>query len=275
MCYIRTRQPCKPEWRGTPLTDWNAGQYLKFEDERTRPSIDLIERVPLAEIRNAVDIGCGPGNSTELIVNRYPNAFVLGLDNSPGMLAKARERLPGVGFKEEDIATWEPHERYDLIFANAVLQWLPDHPRLLARLASLLEVGGRLAVQMPNNLHEPSHRLMKQIAQKGPWAGKLTSAFQARETIGTFEDYYSWLRQAGCKADIWQTTYVHPLTDAGAIVEWFKSTGLKPYLDALSPDEQSEYLRRYRAEIEKAYPAQKDGRVLLRFPRLFFVAQRQ
>jgi trans-aconitate 2-methyltransferase len=257
-----------------PLADWNAGQYLIFEDERTRPAIDLIRRIPLEKIRSAVDIGCGPGNSTELIVNRYTGARVLGLDNSPDMLAKARVRLPEVSFQEADIATWNPDERYDLIYANAVLQWLPDHQRLLARLASLLETGGCLAVQMPNNLHEPSHRLMQKVAQEGSWAVKLKAASLAREEIGSFENYYSWLRQAGCSADLWQTTYVHPLANAGAIVEWFKSTGLRPYLDPLTPVEQSEYLDRYRAEIERAYPAQQEGKVLLRFPRLFFVAQR-
>ncbi|MEE1657108.1 trans-aconitate 2-methyltransferase [Microvirga sp. CF3062] len=257
------------------MADWDAGQYLKFEDERTRPAADLIRRIPLAEIRSAVDIGCGPGNSTELITNRYPGARMLGLDSSPDMLAKARVRLPGVSFQEADIAAWNPDERYDLIFANAVLQWLPDHPRLFARLASCLETGGCLAVQMPNNLHEPSHRLMRKVAQEGPWAEKLAAVSQSRERIGSFEDYYSWLLQAGCSADLWQTTYVHPLADAEAIIEWLKGTGLRPYLDPLSPEEQSEFLDRYRIEIEKAYPAQQDGKVLLRFPRLFFVAQRQ
>lgn len=257
------------------MADWNAGQYLKFEDERTRPAIDLIGRVPLAEIRSAVDIGCGPGNSTELIVRRYPDAHVLGLDNSPDMIAKARMRLPEVSFQEADIATWTPDGCYDLIFANAVLQWLPDHRRLLARLASSLGTGGCLAVQMPNNLQEPSHRLMRNVAQEGPWADKLKDASVSREEIGSFEDYYSWLLEAGCSVDLWQTTYVHPLADAAAIVEWLKGTGLRPYLNPLSPEERSMFLDRYHAEIEKAYPAQQDGRVLLRFPRLFMVAQKQ
>ncbi|NBJ10894.1 trans-aconitate 2-methyltransferase [Microvirga arsenatis] len=256
------------------MADWNAGQYLKFEDERTRPAADLLRRVPVVSARNAADIGCGPGNSTELIVNRYPDARVLGLDNSPDMLAKARERLPGVTFEEAEISAWEPGERFDLIFANAVLQWLPDHPALLPRLVSLLSHGGCLAVQMPNNLDEPSHRIMEQVARNGPWAGKLARASEAREKIGSFEEYYTWLQQAGCSVDIWQTTYVHPLAGAGAIAEWFKSTGLKPYLDPLSPEERFGYLELYRTEIAKAYPAQPDGRVLLRFPRLFFVAQR-
>lgn len=256
------------------MADWNAGQYLEFEDERTRPSVDLLRRVPLSAAERCVDLGCGPGNSTELLVKCYQNAQVSGLDNSPGMLAKARERLPGLTFEEADIATWHPEERFDLIFANAVLQWIPDHPGLLTRLVSFLKKGGCLAVQMPNNRDEPSHRLMGQVANDGPWSAKLASASAAKEKIGSFEDYYACLQRAGCAVDLWQTTYVHPLDGAGAIVEWFKSTGLKPYLDPLSPDEQREYLRRYEEEIARAYPAQADGKVLLRFPRLFFVAQR-
>jgi trans-aconitate 2-methyltransferase len=128
---------------------------------------------------------------------------------------------------------------------------------------------------MPNNLNEPSHRLMGQIAQEGSWAEKLASASKARETIGSFEDYYAWLLQAGCSVDIWQTIYVHPLDGAEAIVEWFKSTGLKPFLDHLSTEERSEYLRRYQAAIAEAYPVQQDRKVLLRFPRLFFIARRE
>ncbi|KLK90621.1 trans-aconitate methyltransferase [Microvirga vignae] len=256
------------------MADWNAGQYLKFEDERTRPSVDLLRRVPLSDPQHCVDLGCGPGNSTELLIRRFQAAQIRGLDNSPGMLAKARERLPGLTFEEADIATWQPKERFDLIFANAVLQWIPDHPGLLSRLVSFLRNGGFLAVQMPNNLNEPSHRLMEQIAHEGPWATKLTSASAAKEKIGSFEDYYAWLQHAGCTVDIWQTTYVHPLDGADAIVEWFRSTGLKPYLDPLSPEEQAQYLGRYKEEIARAYPAQADGKVLLRFPRLFFVAQR-
>jgi len=257
------------------LTDWNAGQYLKFDDERTRPALDLLRRVPLSDPEHCVDLGCGPGNSTELLVARYPNARVSGLDTSPDMLAKARQRLPGVDFCLADLATWQPDERFDLIFANAVLQWLPDHPNLLARLATFLRSGGCLAVQMPNNLNEPSHRLMEQVAGDGPWADRLCSAPAAREAIGSFEAYYAWLQQAGCSVDLWQTTYVHPLDGADAIAAWFGSTGLRPYLAPLSPEEQAVYLDRYRAEIARAYPPQADGKVLLRFPRLFFVATKK
>jgi trans-aconitate 2-methyltransferase len=154
-----------------------------------------------------------------LLVERFPREAVIGVDTSPGMIAKARERLPTLTFEQADISAWQPDERVDLIFANAVLQWVPDHSNLLPRLASFLSPGGCLAVQMPNNEDEPSHRLMRAVALAEPWAGKLRSATAARETIGSFEAYYDWLLEAGCHVDIWQTTYVHPLDGAAAIVE--------------------------------------------------------
>jgi trans-aconitate 2-methyltransferase len=182
--------------------------------------------------------------------------------------------LPRVAFEEADIETWQTEDRFDLIFANAVLQWIPDHLGLIPRFISFLKKGGCLAVQMPNNLDEPSHRLMTEVAKTGPWAVKLNSATAAREKIGSFEDYYACLIGAGCTVDLWQTTYVHPLDGPRVIVEWFKSTGLRPHLDPLSSEEKAEYLSRYAEEIAKAYPMREDGKVLLRFPRLFFVAQR-
>ncbi len=256
------------------MADWSPGQYLKFEDERTRPSVDLLARVPLARAARCIDVGCGPGNSTELLVARFPDAVVSGLDSSPAMIAKAKERLPGLVFETADIRAWEPRERFDLIFANAVFQWVPDHATLLPRLAGFLAPGGCLAVQMPNNMDEPSHRLMREVARAGPWAGLLAAAAGAREEIGSFEAYYGWLRGAGCEVDLWQTSYVHALDGASAIVEWFRSTGLRPYLDPLPPEERDAFLALYRDAIAEAYPAQADGKVLLRFPRLFLVARR-
>lgn len=257
------------------MADWNAGQYLKFEDERTRPATDLLRRVPLAEAERCVDLGCGPGNSTALLAERFPAARITGLDSSAAMIAAARERLPDVDFHHVDLQAWEPSERFDLIFANAVLQWLPDHAALLPRLVSFLKIGGVVAVQMPNNLDEPAHRLMAQIAKTGPWAGALSSTSTARSAIGSFEDHCACLQRAGCSVAIWQATYVHALDGPAAIVEWFRSTGLKPYLDPLSDEERADYLALYEAAIAEAYPAQGDGKVLLRFPRLFFVAQRR
>jgi trans-aconitate 2-methyltransferase len=256
------------------VADWSPGLYLKFEDERTRPAVDLLARVPLDGARRCIDVGCGPGNSTELVAARFPDATVTGLDSSPAMVAKARDRLPGLAFETGEIEAWEPRERFDLVFANAVFHWVPDHAALLPRLAGTLAPGGCLAVQMPNNLDEPSHRLMRETALDGPWAGTLATAAGMREEIGSFEDYYGWLRGAGCRVDLWQTTYVHALDGAAAIVEWFKSTALRPYLDPLAPEEREAYLARYLAAIERAYPEQADGKALLRFPRLFMVAQR-
>jgi trans-aconitate 2-methyltransferase len=258
----------------TSTVDWSAAQYLKFEDQRTRPSVDLLARVPLDDPRACMDIGCGPGNSTELVARRYPGAQVEGMDSSPNMLAKARERLPRLAFEQADIATWQPRRPYDLLFANAVLQWLPDHKRLFTRLAGLLPIGGVLAAQVPDNYDEPSHTSMREVARAGPWADKLARADEAKADIGSFDDYYRWLRAAGCDVDIWRTTYVHEMEGAGAIVEWFKSTGLRPYMDPLSAEERAEFLIRYEELIAVRYQRHDDGTLLLRFPRLFIVARR-
>ena len=152
---------------------WSARQYLRFEAERTRPVRDLLAAVPNTDVRAAVDLGCGAGNSTEMLAARFPHATVSGLDNSSDMLAAARKRLPNVRFAEADIGSWADEGPFDVILANAVLQWLPDHERLLPDLAGRLAPGGSLAVQMPDNLDEPAHVLMREVAADGPWADKL------------------------------------------------------------------------------------------------------
>ena len=254
--------------------DWSAAQYLKFEDERTRPARDLLDRIPVRHPRECIDLGCGPGNSTELLARCFPQASVEGMDSSPDMLAKARDRLPSLRFNEGDIARWKPEKTYDIIFSNAVLHWLPNHEHIFPRLVEAVTPGGCLAIQMPDNGDQPCHLAMREVAESSPWADRLSKAEDARAAIGTFEDYYRLFRQAGCDVDLWRTTYVHPLAGASAIVEWFKSTGLKPYTDPLSNAERSEFLARYEAKMAAAYPAQPDGKVLLRFPRLFIVASR-
>ncbi|AWN46314.1 trans-aconitate 2-methyltransferase [Methylobacterium terrae] len=256
------------------MADWDAGQYLKFADERTRPAADLLARVTLAAPARAVDLGCGPGNSTALIAARFPDAAITGLDSSPAMLEEARRALPGRSFREADIAAWAPDAAPDLIFANAVLHWLPDHAALLPRLAGFLAPGGCLAVQMPDNLDEPSHRLMREVAEEAPFRARLAGAAGARTTLGTVRDYDAWLSRAGCTVDLWRTTYIHPLAGHRGIVEWVRSTGLRPFLTPLDPEAQAAYLARYEAALREAYPMQEDGRVLLPFPRLFLVARR-
>ncbi|MFL5258487.1 MAG: trans-aconitate 2-methyltransferase [Hyphomicrobiales bacterium] len=254
------------------MREWNSEQYLKFADERTRPARDLLAQVPLAESRRVFDLGCGPGNSTELLAARYPNAEITGIDSSPDMLEAARDRLPELSFVQADVAAWTPDGECDLLFANAVFQWVPHHPRVLQRLAAHLKPGGVLAVQMPDNLGEPVHALMCETAAQGPWASGMADA--ARDELPAAQDYYDLLRSAASHVDIWRTTYHHPLEGAQGIVEWMKGTGLRPFLAKLAPDEQRAFLESYTARIAAAYPLRADGKVLLAFPRLFIIAVR-
>lgn len=256
------------------MGDWNAALYLTFERDRTRPSIEMLARVSHETPKRILDLGCGPGNSTELLARRYPDAEILGLDSSPDMLSKARQRLPQATFLEADIASWTPDQAFDLIFANAVLQWLPGHQALFPRLVSWLSSEGCLAVQMPDNLHEPSGALMRDVAAKGPWKDKFTGVEALREEIPAMEKYYDWLSAAGTSVDIWKTTYCHVMDGPGAIVDWLRSTGLRPFLERLTEPEQEEFLARYEAALADAYPMRADGKRLLRFPRVFMVATR-
>ena len=259
---------------GTAL-NWSAKQYAAFEDERTRPVRDLLGALPVIHARSVIDLGCGPGTSTEVLATRYPQAQIAGIDSSPDMIAAARERLPHIRFRVEDVQTWRDPGSFDVILANAVLHWLHDHESLMPRLVECLEPGGALAVQMPDNLDEPAHRLMRQIAQDGPWAAKLAGASAVRTPLASAEWYYELLKPHCARVDIWRATYYHALPGgAAAIAEWFKGSGLRPFLDPLSDDERTAYLLDFKHGMEKTYPSRADGSVLLPFPRLFMVAIR-
>jgi trans-aconitate 2-methyltransferase len=255
---------------------WSAAQYSKFEEERSRPVKDLLARIPTRTVTRAADIGCGPGNSTELLQRQFPDAVITAIDSSADMIEAAKRRLPDVRFAIDDIAAWQgPRKHFDLILANAVLQWLPDHAALLPALLDKLAVGGSLAVQVPDNLEEPVHRLMRKIAVEGSWAEKLAAAVGARSVRHSAKWYFRALRDGGASVDIWRTTYYHPLAGgADAVVEWFKGSGLNPFLEPLDSTERSAFLLRYRAGVAEAYPGLRDGTVLLAFPRLFFIATR-
>jgi trans-aconitate 2-methyltransferase len=254
---------------------WSANQYLRFEAERTRPVRDLLAAVPTTDVHTAVDIGCGPGNSTEMLLARFAQASVIGLDTSRDMLDAARKRLPGVRFVEADIASWPDEGPFDVILANAVLQWLPGHEALFPRLLGKLAPGGSLAVQMPDNLDEPAHVLMREVAADGPWAGALRDVGSSRAARNTPQWYFELLHDACSAVDVWRTTYHHALAGgAGAVVEWFKGSGLRPFLDPLDEAQRAGYLERYERAIRAAYPPLADGTVLLPFPRLFVVATR-
>jgi trans-aconitate 2-methyltransferase len=254
---------------------WSAKQYVAFEDERTRPVRDLLSAVPEMDVRRAMDLGCGPGNSTEVLAARFPKAEIRGIDSSQDMIAAARKRLPQLHFAVGDIESWQDENAYQVILANAVFQWVPDHAALFPALIGRLSMGGALAVQMPDNLDEPAHRLMRDTASQGPWATKLASSMQPRLALNNADWYYRLLRPVSSRVDLWRTTYYHVLAGgAAAVVEWFKGSGLRPFLEPLNESERAAYLGHYAEAIARAYPAQTDGSVLLPFPRLFMLAVR-
>ncbi|CAM3678771.1 trans-aconitate 2-methyltransferase [Bordetella sputigena] len=254
---------------------WSSKQYLMFENERTRPVRDLLSAVPSDDAREVIDLGCGPGNSTEVLARRFPTARVSGLDSSADMIAAARKRMPQVQFEVADIHTWQPATAYDVILANAVFQWVPNHETVFPALVSRLSEGGSLAIQMPDTMDERPHRMMRELAVDGPWADKLKDASQARTALRSAEWYYELLQQHCATANIWRTTYYHVLKDGpDAIVEWFKGSALRPFLDPLDEDEKRSYLARYTDLVRQTHPPLADGSVLLPFPRLFMVATR-
>ncbi len=256
------------------MKDWNPDLYRRFEDERTRPARDLLARVPLESPRRVVDLGCGPGNSTELLAERFPAAEVVGIDNSAAMLDSARERLPGCRFELADIAGWTPDEAPDLIYANAALQWVAHHERLLPRLLGVLAPGGVLAVQMPDNRDEPTHRAMRELAVLPPFAALIGDANRVRTELLGPNGYYDLLAPISESVDLWRTAYQHPMESPARIVEWVRGTGLKPFVDPLPEPERAQFMAAYERRIAVSYPARADGRLLLAFPRLFFVARR-
>ncbi len=247
---------------------WSPEHYTRFEEDRTRPVRDLVAAIPNPAPATAMDLGCGPGNSTEVLAARYPDAAIAGLDSSADMIAAARQRLPRLQFEVADIAQWQG--RADVILSNAALHWLPDHATLLPRLVTRLTPGGTLAIQMPDNLEEPAYQVMREVA--GPaLLGRAGGQRGGMESAGT---YYGLLKAVCSRVDIWRTTYFHVLEGADAIVEWFRGSGLRPFLQALDEAGRADFLARYRAGIAAAYLAQADGTILLPFPRLFLVATR-
>jgi len=253
------------------MAAWDDAQYLKFGDERTRAARDLLARVPLAAPAQVVDLGCGPGNSTALLRERWPAARLTGVDNAPEMLARATKDHPGIAWVLGDAANYVPDPPADLLFANAVFHWVPDHAALFPALLGRLRPGGVLAVQMPHSFDEPSHRLMREtratVAPGKPAAG-------AAVAVGDAAFYYDLLAPRARAVDVWRTTYMHVMPDADGIVEWVKGTGLRPYLDDLDAPTRARFLDAYGRAVAAAYPARADGQRLYAFPRLFIVAVR-
>lgn len=201
-------------------------------------------------------------------MQRYPSALVNGIDASEDMLRQARQRLPQCEFVEADLAGWLPNEPVDLLFANAVFQWLPDHLNVMRRLLQTLAPGGVLAAQMPDNTREPSHLVMEEVGMR------FAVAEAKRIGLPSVETYYDTLQPLCRKVEIWHTVYNHSLADVAAIVEWFRGSALRPFLDALDAQTGQQFISAYIRELSAHYRARADGRVLLRFPRLFVVAAR-
>lgn len=251
--------------------DWDPALYRSYEIERTRPARDLLARVRAGGVELAFDLGCGPGNSTQLLADRFSYAEIIGIDTSPAMIASARTRLPRFRFEVQDISSWRPRTPPDLIYANASLQWVSDHEALFPRLLSYLAPGGTLAVQMPDNDDEPTHRIMRETAQDGPWSDRIWGAAARVKTL-PLSAYYDLLASHAAEIDVWRTVYHHRMVAPAAIVEWVRGTGLRPFLDPLNEGERGAFIAEYEHRIAQAYPPSPDGTVLLPYPRKFLVA---
>ncbi len=258
-------------------SSWDPSQYLKFSDHRLRPALELLDRVHLESPGLIYDLGCGAGNVTRIISERWPDAIVYGLDNSREMLEKAAAEPGRVQWVEADAHTWNPAEPADLIFSNATLHWVEGHRDLFPRLAGSLKAGGRLAVQMPLSWGAPSHSLMREtLANGGPDGNPLGSEelrqAVARDWVESASDYYDLL--AGCSRtlDIWETEYLQILDGDDPVLEWVKGSGLRPILNGLEDSERELFLADYARRLRLAYPMRADGRTLYPFRRLFIVA---
>jgi trans-aconitate 2-methyltransferase len=274
---------------------WDATLYLRFGGERARPFFDLLARVGAETPRYVIDMGCGPGNLTATLAERWPSATVCGVDNSPQMIETARQHAPapapaprslespgsgtvmtshapGLSFMLDDIRHWEPQSLPDVIVSNAVLQWVPDHRELLVRWADQLADDGWLAFQVPGNFDQPSYVILREMAASARWRSLLRDVELNRQSADPAE-YAELLAGAGCEVDAWETTYVHILQGENPVLEWFLGTGLRPVLAVLDAGQAADFLTEYGEKIRVAYPPGPFG-TLLPFRRVFTVAHR-
>lgn len=256
------------------MSDWSAAQYSKFEEERTLPAIELANAVRKTQVRTILDVGCGIGNSTAVLANRFPGAAITGIDNSDDMLAAARKSYPGIGFRKLDAETELQNlkSRYDIVFSNACLQWIPNHRPLLKNLFSLLEEDGILAVQIPQQAKHPVHGILTSLSESEKWKQKISTVRKYNNLSEA--EYFDILSELTDNFRIWETTYFFSMPSHESLVEWYKGTGLRPYLKQLSPEDQEEYLQDFLQCLKELYPLQKSGKIIFRFPRLFFLAQK-
>lgn len=256
------------------MSDWNSKQYLKFKAQRTQPAIDLAARLD-GSPSEIIDLGCGPGNSARVLKNRFPNAHIVGVDSSENMLQKARSENPDLEFAQLDINgdMSAYHGKYDVVFSNACFQWLPNHRELLPRVFKLLKSGGVLAAQIPMNYDEPIHKIIQRVSESAKWSDR----FPEKRIFGTLTvpEYHDVLSSLTNDFEIWQTTYCHRMPSIESIIEWYRSTGLRTYLAALSEEDGAEFIAEISEELQKEYTKQANGEIIFRFPRFFFIAKRK
>lgn len=250
---------------------WDPAQYLRFVDHRLRPAVDLLSRIDVANPAEVYDLGAGAGNVTRLLKERWPNARITGVDESPEMLAKAASGAPEIVWQLADLGTWRPLRPPDVIYSNAALHWLGDHDRLFPALFSTLAPGGVLAVQMPRNFLARSHTAVAEAVRSGPWRMKLEPLLRPAP-VADPAFYFDLLTPRAAGLDIWETEYIQVLEGEDPVKEWTKGTWLRPLLDALGEPERSRFEACYAELVARAYPRRPDGRTLFPFRRLFIVA---
>ena len=253
------------------MADWDSKQYLKFEKERTRPSVDLIKGIEISP-KKILDVGCGPGNSTASLAKYFKDAYIIGIDSSSNMIEAAQNNYPEIDFMMCDASNDlnRVGENYDLVFSNACIQWIPNHDALLKNFMSLLVSGGVMAVQIPINYKEPIHTIINEVSSMKKWNFKNSSPRPFYTCSQS--DYYDILSNLSTDFSIWETIYYHQMKEHNDIMEWYKGTGLRPYLDALPEEQVKEFEKEVFDKVVRAYPKHKNGDIIFRFPRLFFTA---
>jgi len=254
------------------MTLWDPDKYLRFDDQRTRPAVDLVSRIALDAPKTIIDLGCGPGNSTQVLWQRWPSAQVRGLDNSPEMVDAAKQSYPDQEWLHGDIADWRADAPQDVVFSNAALQWVHDHVGLTRHLFDQVAPGGALAFQIPSRDYAAVAKFIDEISQDGEWAAR-TAAPRAALTMEHPSVYYDALAGRAASLDIWETEYQHVMESADAIVAWIAATGLPPFLAALETDEErARFVALLTGRVADGYPQRSDGRVLFPFRRTFVIA---
>lgn len=254
--------------------DWNPDLYLKYDKERIQPSIDLTARIDYLQPRRIIDIGCGPGNSTQILYNKWPESEIIGADNSPAMIKKASEDYPNQKWILFDAGVDNINDKFDLVFSNATIQWIPNHDKLLQRFADMLNDSGVLAVQLPLFFDMPLGRAISEIGRQSKWKDA-TKGADSLFTINSASYYYDHLTRYFRKIDVWTTDYYHVMESQSSILEMIRTTGLKPYLERLPDDNvKKQFETLVLDRIKQDYPLQNNGKVLFPFKRLFFVAKK-